>query len=199
MSIPCALAFPRKGSSWPDEEAAAADGLVLSPDTWLEQVTSFLKEVVRRPCYVVGNSLGGYLAVKLAATQQDLVKGLALLVSPLAFYSLHFLAEGLLLLNADPFSLSPVPCSCRTPPRSGPSSPTPSGTPSAPPSCAAWDSGTAPYLPAELEITAETDDGLVMGLRHREFDVEGVQFHPESILTAGGHQLVGNFLARCGH
>jgi anthranilate synthase component II len=52
-------------------------------------------------------------------------------------------------------------------------------------------------VPDELEITAETDDGLVMGLRHREHDVEGVQFHPESILTASGHQLVGNFLSRC--
>jgi anthranilate synthase/aminodeoxychorismate synthase-like glutamine amidotransferase len=52
-------------------------------------------------------------------------------------------------------------------------------------------------IPDVLEITAQTSDGLVMGLRHREFDVEGVQFHPESILTAGGHQLVGNFLERC--
>jgi anthranilate synthase/aminodeoxychorismate synthase-like glutamine amidotransferase len=52
-------------------------------------------------------------------------------------------------------------------------------------------------MPDVLEITAQTSDGLVMGLRHREFDVEGVQFHPESILTAGGHQLVGNFLDRC--
>ena len=48
-----------------------------------------------------------------------------------------------------------------------------------------------------LEITAETDDGLVMGLRHRELDVEGVQFHPESVLTAAGHDLLTNFLARC--
>jgi len=54
-------------------------------------------------------------------------------------------------------------------------------------------------MPDVLEITAQTSDGLVMGLRHREFDVEGVQFHPESILTAGGHQLVGNFLERCGN
>ena len=54
-------------------------------------------------------------------------------------------------------------------------------------------------VPDVLEITAQTQDGLVMGLRHREFDVEGVQFHPESILTAGGHRLVGNFLERCGH
>ena len=52
-------------------------------------------------------------------------------------------------------------------------------------------------MPDVLEITAQTSDGLVMGLRHRQFDVEGVQFHPESILTAGGHQLVGNFLDRC--
>ena len=50
-------------------------------------------------------------------------------------------------------------------------------------------------VPAELEITAETDDGLVMGLRHREYAVEGVQFHPESILTASGHDLLRNFLA----
>ena len=52
-------------------------------------------------------------------------------------------------------------------------------------------------VPDVLEITASTADGLVMGLRHRELDVEGVQFHPESILTAGGHPLVGNFLDRC--
>jgi len=51
-------------------------------------------------------------------------------------------------------------------------------------------------VPSVLEITAETDDGIVMGLRHREHDVEGVQFHPESILTAKGHDLIGNFLRR---
>ena len=49
-------------------------------------------------------------------------------------------------------------------------------------------------VPAQLEITAETDDGIVMGLRHREHAVEGVQFHPESILTASGHDLLRNFL-----
>ena len=49
-------------------------------------------------------------------------------------------------------------------------------------------------LPDVLEITAETEDGLIMGLRHRELMVEGVQFHPESILTTGGHDMVANFL-----
>jgi len=53
-------------------------------------------------------------------------------------------------------------------------------------------------VPDVLEITAETDDGTVMGLRHREHDVEGVQFHPESILTASGHDLLRNFLRRAG-
>jgi anthranilate synthase/aminodeoxychorismate synthase-like glutamine amidotransferase len=53
-------------------------------------------------------------------------------------------------------------------------------------------------VPDVLEITAETDDGIVMGLRHRELDVEGVQFHPESILTAAGHDMLRNFLARAG-
>jgi anthranilate synthase/aminodeoxychorismate synthase-like glutamine amidotransferase len=53
-------------------------------------------------------------------------------------------------------------------------------------------------VPDELEITATSEDGLVMGLRHRELDVEGVQFHPESILTIGGHDLLANFLARVG-
>jgi anthranilate synthase/aminodeoxychorismate synthase-like glutamine amidotransferase len=50
-------------------------------------------------------------------------------------------------------------------------------------------------VPDVLEITAESEDGLVMGLRHREYPIEGVQFHPESILTAGGHDLMRNFLA----
>jgi anthranilate synthase/aminodeoxychorismate synthase-like glutamine amidotransferase len=49
-------------------------------------------------------------------------------------------------------------------------------------------------VPAELEITAETDDGTIMGLRHRDYAIEGVQFHPESILTVSGHELLRNFL-----
>ena len=49
-------------------------------------------------------------------------------------------------------------------------------------------------LPACLEVTAWTDDGEIMGVRHRELNVEGVQFHPESIATENGHELLGNFL-----
>jgi anthranilate synthase component 2 len=52
-------------------------------------------------------------------------------------------------------------------------------------------------VPDVLEITAWTADGLVMGLRHRTLDVEGVQFHPESILTTDGMDLLANFLRRC--
>ena len=50
--------------------------------------------------------------------------------------------------------------------------------------------------PAELEVTAWTDDGEIMGVRHRSLPVEGVQFHPESILTQHGHALLKNFLTR---
>mgnify|MGYP003617876871 FL=1 len=49
--------------------------------------------------------------------------------------------------------------------------------------------------PAELEITAWTDDGEIMGVRHKSMPIEGVQFHPESILTEHGHALLKNFLA----
>jgi len=49
-------------------------------------------------------------------------------------------------------------------------------------------------MPAALEITAQTDDGTVMAVRHRQYAIEGVQFHPESILTQAGHDLIRNFL-----
>ena len=52
-------------------------------------------------------------------------------------------------------------------------------------------------IPDTLAITARSADGVVMGVRHRTLDIEGVQFHPESILTGQGHDLVKNFLARC--
>ena len=52
-------------------------------------------------------------------------------------------------------------------------------------------------IPDTLAITARSADGVVMGVRHRTLDIAGVQFHPESILTGQGHDLVKNFLARC--
>jgi anthranilate synthase/aminodeoxychorismate synthase-like glutamine amidotransferase len=52
----------------------------------------------------------------------------------------------------------------------------------------------AASLPQCLEVTASTADGEIMGIRHRTFDVEGVQFHPEAILTEQGHELLRNFL-----
>jgi anthranilate synthase/aminodeoxychorismate synthase-like glutamine amidotransferase len=54
-------------------------------------------------------------------------------------------------------------------------------------------------LPACLEITAESDDGEIMALRHREFPVQGVQFHPESILTRDGKEILTSFLSRSAH
>jgi anthranilate synthase/aminodeoxychorismate synthase-like glutamine amidotransferase len=51
--------------------------------------------------------------------------------------------------------------------------------------------------PAALEVTARTEDGEIMGVRHRTLPIEGVQFHPESILTLEGKHLLANFLARC--
>jgi para-aminobenzoate synthetase component 2 len=53
-------------------------------------------------------------------------------------------------------------------------------------------------VPGALEVTATTDDGTIMGLRHRSLAIEGVQFHPESILTADGHRLLANWLSSCG-
>jgi anthranilate synthase component II len=54
-------------------------------------------------------------------------------------------------------------------------------------------------LPDSLEVTAETADGLIMGLQHRKLPMHGVQFHPESIASEHGHRLLGNFLRIAGH
>src|ERR1700751_2119578 len=53
-------------------------------------------------------------------------------------------------------------------------------------------------LPAVLEVTARTRSGVIMGVRHTELPIHGVQFHPESILTEGGHRMLANWLADCG-
>ena len=53
-------------------------------------------------------------------------------------------------------------------------------------------------VPDSLEVTAQTRSGIIMGVRHRELPVHGVQFHPESILTEGGHRMLANWLGYCG-
>jgi para-aminobenzoate synthetase component 2 len=53
-------------------------------------------------------------------------------------------------------------------------------------------------VPPELEVTGRTASGVIMALRHRELPIEGVQFHPESVLTQGGHQLLASWLTSCG-
>jgi para-aminobenzoate synthetase component 2 len=53
-------------------------------------------------------------------------------------------------------------------------------------------------VPSELEVTARTESGVIMGVRHRDVAVEGVQFHPESVLTEGGHRMLANWLSVCG-
>lgn len=53
-------------------------------------------------------------------------------------------------------------------------------------------------LPAELEVTARTASGVIMAIRHRHLPIEAVQFHPESVLTQGGYQMLGNWLVSCG-
>ncbi|RZQ64974.1 aminodeoxychorismate/anthranilate synthase component II [Amycolatopsis suaedae] len=51
----------------------------------------------------------------------------------------------------------------------------------------------------EFEVTGRTESGVVMGMRHRELPLEGVQFHPESVLTEGGHRMLANWMAAAGH
>ncbi len=53
-------------------------------------------------------------------------------------------------------------------------------------------------VPDVLEVSARTESGVIMGIRHRELAVEGVQFHPESVLTEGGHRMLANWLVACG-
>ncbi|GFJ90517.1 hypothetical protein Prum_041590 [Phytohabitans rumicis] len=53
-------------------------------------------------------------------------------------------------------------------------------------------------LPPEIEVTGRTESGVVMAMRHRDLPIEGVQFHPESVLTEGGHLMLANWLAECG-
>jgi para-aminobenzoate synthetase component 2 len=56
----------------------------------------------------------------------------------------------------------------------------------------------ADTLPDELEVIGSTSSGVVMAVRHRELPIDGVQFHPESVLTQGGHRMLANWLERCG-
>jgi len=53
-------------------------------------------------------------------------------------------------------------------------------------------------VPPEIEITGSTESGIVMSMRHKKFPIEGVQFHPESVLTEHGHQMLANWLTQCG-
>ena len=53
-------------------------------------------------------------------------------------------------------------------------------------------------VPSDLEITGATESGVVMGLRHKDLPIEGVQFHPESVLTEHGHAMLANWLTECG-
>lgn len=56
------------------------------------------------------------------------------------------------------------------------------------------DAGT---LPKDLEVTAKTEDGVIMGIRHKRYNIEGVQFHPEAELTENGHEMLKNFINLC--
>jgi para-aminobenzoate synthetase component 2 len=53
-------------------------------------------------------------------------------------------------------------------------------------------------VPSEFDVTAQTESGVIMGIRHKSKNIEGVQFHPESVLTEGGHRMLAEWLAECG-
>jgi para-aminobenzoate synthetase component 2 len=53
-------------------------------------------------------------------------------------------------------------------------------------------------VPSEFDVTAQTESGVIMGIRHKSKNIEGVQFHPESVLTEGGHRMLAQWLAECG-
>lgn len=70
-----------QGKSWPEGDPKKEHNLVFSIDTWQEQVITFIREVIGQPCYIAGNSLGGFLATAVAAQYPDMVKGVILLNS----------------------------------------------------------------------------------------------------------------------
>ena len=76
-----AIDYLGQGKSWPDKDPNKEDGLVFSIDTWSEQISDFIKEVIGRPVYISGNSLGGFLATTVATRHPEWVKGVVLLNS----------------------------------------------------------------------------------------------------------------------
>jgi pimeloyl-ACP methyl ester carboxylesterase len=74
-----AIDFVGQGESWPSEDDAVEVGFRYSVETWAEQVEFFLREVVQTECFLVGNSLGGYVSTLVAARNRSLVRGLMLL------------------------------------------------------------------------------------------------------------------------
>jgi len=76
-----AIDYLGQGKSWPDKDPKQEDNLVFSIDMWSEQIVSFIKDVIGRPVYISGNSLGGFLATTVAAQHPEWVKGVILLNS----------------------------------------------------------------------------------------------------------------------
>lgn len=76
-----AIDYLGQGKSWPDKDPEKEDQLVLSIDTWSEQIISFIRDVIGRPVYISGNSLGGFLATTVAARHYEWIRGVVLLNS----------------------------------------------------------------------------------------------------------------------